>query len=272
MKRLLYILFISLLVCACTSNKDTENVSLYEQIEDLYSLADDTSSTFKDYEPLFVNILDSLEDIVLHNPNANERFLTRQMPHLILEYIDRAEPDNRGDSIWEVYNQRREDILYTWYVQQLIDSTDNSPFVIMSYAAPFDEDRNTTRVGFTFSENNNPDSEPVMIITLPDVTDYVIILFSLWDDTNITKYTEYYSSKGEMTLASDSTGTSILLFGKFLQDMLKYQQMKICYYNPHINKEECRFEPSVIGYSNVPVELHRFQQQYQLAHQWLIGQ
>ena len=271
MKRYIYLL-LALSLCACGTKSNTESISVYEQIDNLSMCIDDPNSTFADYEPILVNILDSLENIVLNHPDANERFYARQLPHLILEQIHRIEPDGKDDSIWDVYNQRREDILYTWYVQQVIDSTDNSPFVIMSYAAPFDEDRNTTRVGFTFSENNNPDSEPVMIITLPDVTDYVIILFSLWDDTNITKYTEYYSSKGEMTLASDSTGTSILLFGKFLQDMLKYQQMKICYYNPHINKEECKFEPSVIGYSNIPIELYQFQQQYQSAHQWLIEQ
>lgn len=271
MKRYFYLL-LALSLCACTPQKSAEPTSLSDRIEDLYSMIEEPSIPFCDYEPAFVSILDSLDNIVMHHPDANERFIARQMPHLILERICRAEQEGVGDSIWDVYNQRREDILYTWYVQQVIDSTDNFPFVIMSYAAPFDEDRNTTRVGFTFSENNNPDSEPVMIITLPDVTDYVIILFSLWDDTNITKYTEYYSSKGEMTLASDSTGTSILLFGKFLQDMLKYQQMKICYYNPHINKEECKFEPSVIGYSNVPIDLYQFQQQYQSAHQWLIEQ
>lgn len=271
MKRYFYLL-LAFSLCSCGPQKSAKTASLSEQIEDLYSMIEEPSISFCDYEPTIVSIFDSLENIVLYHPDANERFYARQLPHLILEHIFMVEHDGKGDSIWDVYNQRREDILYTWYVQQLIDSTDNSPYVIMSYAAPFDEDRNATRVGFTFSENNNPDNEPVMIITLPDVTDYVIILFSLWDETHITKYTEYYSNRGDMTLASDSTGTSILLFGKFLQDMLKYQQMKICYYNPHINKEECRFEPGIIGYARVPIDLYQFQQQYQLAHQWLIGQ
>ena len=270
MKHLLAIPLVTLLLAACCSpQKESAPVTVYGQIENLYSLADDTSSTFKDYEPLFLSILDSLEDIVLHHPNADERFLARQMPHIILEFIDHAEPDNRGDSIWNVYNQRREDILYTWYVQQLIDSIDNSPYVIMSYAAPFDEDRNVTHIGFTFSENNNPNVEPVMIITLPDITDEVIILFSLWDENNITRYTEYYSNRGDMTIASDSTGTSILLFGKFLQDMLKYEEMKICYPNEHVNTEECRFEPLIQGMSRIPIDLHQFQKQYYSVHQWL---
>ena len=30
-----------------------------------------------------------------------------------------------------------------------------------------DDNMDVTRIGFTFSENNNPDVEPVMIITLP---------------------------------------------------------------------------------------------------------
>ena len=271
MKKILY-LVLALSLCACV-HKPKSAMTFEEKLIQLHQYIEDSTLSFADYEPLFVDILDTLEFIVNNSEDADERFIARQLPTKILASICLHNSKSTCDSIWHMYDQRREEILTTWYVQQLIDSTDNTPFIIMSYAAPFDDEHNETHVGFSFLENSKPDVEPVMIITLPDSTDDPIILFSLWDDTHITKYKEYYARRCDMKAIADNNGTYIFAAGDILKDMLWYQEIKVCYfhsnYDKNLSMDENRKRARTI---RIPFDLHQFQVQYEAAHQWLISQ
>lgn len=170
-----------------------------------------------------------------------------------------------------LYNQRRRDILYTWYVQQLVDSTDNKPFIILSYAAPYDTNGNDTRVSFTYSENNNQESEPVMIVVLPVKTENPLILFSEWDEEGKEYSSEsYVLANRNIMVYTDSCQTHIILTGKFVNDMLEYQQMNVCYVHDdapdYITVENDIYKQYVIA---IPVDFYKFQEQYRAAHKWM---
>jgi hypothetical protein len=231
----------------------------------------DPALSFEEYQPIFEEILDSLQDVVLNNPDAELRFAARKAPAIMLSYICNSVSKNKSDSILNLYNQRRRDILYTWYVQQLIDSTDNTPFIILSYAAPYDTNGNNTRVSFTFSENCNPESEPVMIVVLPVKTENPLILFSEWDE-NGKEYSSdsYVLANNNIMVYADSCQTHIMLMGQFLNDLLEYQQMNVCYIRedaPDYKTVENDIYKQYV--TAIPVDLYKFQEQYRAAHKWM---
>ena len=272
MKRLFFILLIALSFYACGNQPDNNANTLDEAFVLLKEYIEDSTIPFEEYQPLFVEILDSLQDTVLNNPDANSRFIARTLPAYMLTYICNSEPKDKRDSILNLYNQRRRDILYTWYVQQMIDSTDNKPYIIMSYAAPYDTDGNDTRVSFTFSENCNPESEPVMIVVLPVKAENPLILFSEWDE-NGKEYSSnsYVLANNNIMVYADTCQTHIMLMGDFLNDMLEYEQMNVCYLRE--NAPDYKTVENDIYKQNVtamPVDLYQFQHQYKAAHQWML--
>ena len=271
MKRNFYLL-LALTLCACgTKSKETPR-PLDETVNLLIESIADTTLSFEEYQPVFEEILDSIEDVVLNHPDADYRFFARQLPADMLREICISEPEYTWDSIMNMYNKRRRDILYTWYVQQLVDSTDNAPFIILSYAAPYDTNGNDTRASFTFSENNNSESEPVMIIVLPVAAENPLILFSEWDE-NGKEYSSdsYVLANNNIEVFHDSGSTHILMSGdSFLRDMLEYQQINVCYLREdapnHITIDNDIYKRYVTA---VPVDLYKFQEQYRAAHKWM---
>ena len=274
MKRLTYIFSIALALSfyACGNKPDNNAKTLDEAFVLLKEYIEDSTIPFEEYQPLFDEILDSLQDTVLNNPDANSRFIARTLPTYMLTHICNSEPENKGDSILNLYNQRRRDILYTWYVQQMIDSTDNKPFIIMSYAAPYDTEGNDTRVSFTFSENCYPESEPVMIIVLPVKAENPLILFSEWDE-NGKEYSSnsYVLANNNIMVYADTSQTHIMLMGDFLNDMLEYEQMNVCYLRENAPEYKTVENDIYKQYvTAIPVDLYQFQRQYQVAHQWML--
>lgn len=270
MKKICYLLF-ALTLCACGTKSVESPKPLDETVNLLIESIADSTLSFEEYHPVFEEILDSIEDVVLNHPDADYRFFARQLPADMLREICISEPEYKWDSIMNLYNKRRRDILYTWYVQQLVDSTDNAPFIILSYAAPYDTNGNDTRVSFTFSENNNQESEPVMIIVLPVKTEKPLILFSEWDE-NGKEYNSdlYVLANNNIEVFHDSGSTHILMSGgNFLRDMLEYQQMNVCYLREdapnHITIDNDIYKRYVTA---VPVDLYKFQEQYRAAHKW----
>lgn len=273
MKRLIYIFSIALVLSfyACGNKSAEYPRALDESIDLLVSNIGDSALSFEEYQPIFEEVLDSLQDVVLNNPNAELRFTARKAPAIMLSYICNSVSKNKSDSILNLYNQRRRDILYTWYVQQLIDSTDNTPFIILSYAAPYDMNGNDTRISFTFSENNNPGSDPVMIVVLPVETKNPLILFSEWDEEGKEYSSEsYVLANRNIMVYTDSCQTHIILTGKFVNDMLEYQQMNVCYVRDdapdYKTIENDIYKQYVIA---IPVDLYKFQEQYRAAHKWM---
>jgi len=271
MRRLLPILVIALVFCACGTKPIESSRTLDESIDLLVSNIGDSTISFEEYQPIFEEILDSLQEVVLNNPDAELRFAARKAPTIMLSHICKSVSENKGDSILSLYNQRRRDILYTWYVQQLVDSTDNKPFIILSYAAPYDTNGNDTRVSFTFSENCNPDSEPVMIIVLPVANENPLILFSEWDENGKEYSSDSYAlANNNIMVYADSCQTHIMLMGKFLNDMLEYQQMNVCYIRedaPDYKTVENDIYKQYV--TAIPVDLYKFQEQYRAAHKWM---
>lgn len=270
MKKFSYLL-LALTLCACGTKTQEPPRSLDETVNLLIECIADSTLSFEEYQPVFEEILDSIEDVVRNHPDADYRFFARQLPADMLEHICMSEPESKRDSILSLYDQRRRDILYTWYVQQLVDSTDNSPFIVISYAAPYDTNGNATRVSFTFSENCNQESEPVMIIVLPVKTEKPLILFSEWDE-NGKEYNSdsYVLANNNIEVFHDSGSTHILMSGgNFLRDMLEYQQMNVCYLREdapnHITIDNDIYKRYVTA---VPVDLYKFQEQYRAAHKW----
>lgn len=271
MKKLLFIFSIALIVCACGTKSNESPRALDESINLLSESIDDPSIPFEEYQPVFDEILDSLQYDVLNDPDADWRFVARQLPANILGKICMSEPEQKRDSIWDLYIQRWKDILYTWYVQELIDSTDNSPFFIMSYAAPYDTDGKDTRVGFTFSETSTPQNEPIMIIGVPVKAEDPLILFSEWDEYgNEISSNTYTRQNNNVMVLADSCQTHIMLTGSFLYDMLMYPRMSICYLREdapeYMTAEKDIYKLYV---TEVPVDLHQFQLQYRAAYQWM---
>ena len=269
--KLFPILLIALSFYACGNKSAEHPTALDESIDLLVSNIGDSALSFEEYQPIFEEILDSLQDVVLTNPDAELRFAARKAPTIMLSYICNSVSKNKSDSILNLYNQRRRDILYTWYVQQLIDSTDNTPFIILSYAAPYDTNGNNTRVSFTFSENCNPESEPVMIVVLPVKTENPLILFSEWDE-NGKEYSSdsYVLANNNIMVYADSCQTHIMLMGQFLNDLLEYQQMNVCYIReeaPDYKTVENDIYKQYV--TAIPVDLYKFQEQYRAAHKWM---
>jgi hypothetical protein len=270
MKRLIYIA-LALFFYACGNKPDNNVRTLDDSFVLMKEYIEDPASSFEEYQPIFEEILDSLQDVVLNDPDANSRFIARTLPTYMLTHICNSERVNKGDSILNLYNQRRRDILYTWYVQQLVDTADNSPFIILSYAAPYDTNGNDTRVSFTFSENCNPESDPVLIVVLPVKTENPLILFSEWgEDGKEYSSDSYVLANNNIMVYADSCQTHIMLMGKFLNDMLEYQQMNVCYIRedaPDYKTVENDIYKQYV--TAIPVDLYKFQEQYRAAHKWM---
>lgn len=269
-KRIFYLL-LALTLCACGTKQTESSRPLDETVNLLIESIADTTLSFEEYQPVFEEILDSIEDVVLNHPDAELRFFARQLPADMLREICISEPEYKWDSIMNLYNKRRRDILYTWYVQQLVDSADNAPFILLSYAAPYDTNGNDTRVSFTFSENSSPESEPVMIIVLPVETENPLILFSEWDE-NGKEYSSdsYVLTNNNIMVSSNSGHTHIMLMGQFLNEMLEYQQINVCYLRedaPDYKTVENDIYKRYV--TAIPVDLYRFQEQYRAAHKWM---
>ena len=273
MKRLIYIFSIALVLSfyACGNKPDNNVRTLDDSFVLMKEYIEDPASSFEEYQPIFEEILDSLQDVVLNNPDANSRFIARTLPTYMLTHICNSEPENKGDSILNLYNQRRRDILYTWYVQQLVDTADNSPFIILSYAAPYDTNGNDTRVSFTFSENCHPESDPVLIVVLPVKTETPLILFSEWgEDGKEYSSNSYVLANNNIVVYTDSCQTHIMLMGQFLNDLLEYQQMNVCYIRedaPDYKTVENDIYKQYV--TAIPVDLYKFQEQYRAAHKWM---
>ena len=271
MKKMLLFITIGITFCACGPKAKMQPVTLHEKFEQLDQSIKDSTLSFEMYEPLVVEVLDSLENIVCNNPDAEKRFFARRLPIKLFTVITNTEPEYKRESIWARYHSRRNKILSMWYVQQLIDSVSNNPFIVISYAAPYDSNGNDTRVGFTFCESSNPEVEPIMLITLPVVTDDPAIFFCKWDENDIEYHSDLYVGANQnIEVFVDSIRTTILMSGHFLQDMLSYEQIDVCYFNDkthqYNNVENVPLEDRV---TKIPVCLHFFQEQYQSAHQWM---
>jgi len=267
MRKIFYIL-LALTLCACGTKSKESQRSLDETVNLLIESIGDSTLSFEEYQPVFEEILDSIEDVVLNHPDAELRFFARQLPTEMLREICMSEPENKRERVWNLYEQRQIDILSTWYVQQLVDSTDNAPFIILSYAAPYDAYRNNTRVSFTFSENNNPNSKPVLIISLPRD--------AYWDDplvlfTGDNQETEYCHKDGNMDIfGNKEDGMSLGFFGDFLNDMLNHNEIRVIYMNEKVkNYPDISQAPYDECLVQVAVDLKKFQEQYRAAHKWM---
>ena len=265
------IFLFALTLCACGNKTKETHRPLGETVNLLIASIADSTLSFEEYQPVFEEILDSIEDVVLNHNDADLRFFARQLPADMLREICTSEPEHKRDSILNLYNQRQEDILSTWYVQQLVDTIDHAPFIVLSYAAPYDTNGNNTRVSFTFSENCNPESEPVMIVVLPVKTENPLILFSEWDE-NGKEYSSdsYVLANNNIMVYADSCQTHIMLMGQFLNDLLEYQQMNVCYIRedaPDYKTVENDIYKQYV--TAIPVDLYKFQEQYRAAHKWM---
>ena len=267
MKKFFYLL-LALALCACGTKSEENQMNLKEDLEQLVQCIMDSSMHFEDYQPLFDEVLDSIEADVLHNPDAGTRFAARKTPNNLLLMIRTSESVEKRDSISQLYDQRNRDILYTWYVQQLIDSTDNSPFTLLSYAAPYDTNGNETHVSFTFSENTKTESKPVLFITLPrDAYEDEPLVMFMGDKPD----KDYCHKDGNMDLyGSKEEGLSLGLYGDFLNDMLSYNQIRVIYMNENVkNYPNIKDAPYDECLTQVAVDLTQFQKQYQAAHKWM---
>lgn len=266
MRKIFYLL-LALTLCACGIKTQEPPRSLDETVNLLIESIADTTLSFEEYQPVFEEILDSIEDVVLNHPDADYRFFARQLPADMLEHICMSEPKYKWDSILNLYAQRQQDILSTWYVQQLVDSTDNAPFIILSYAAPYDVSGNNTRVSFTFSENTNPESKPVLFITLPrDAYEDEPLVMFMGDQPD----KDYCHKDGNMDLyGNKEEGLSLGLYGDFLNDMLSYDQIHVIYMNENVkNYPNIKDAPYDECLTQVAVNLKQFQKQYKAAHKW----
>lgn len=255
------ILFAIVAVClafaSCGTKSNESSRSFDESYDLLMTSLKDSTLSFEDYQPIFEEMLDTLQHDVLNSPDAEWRFTARQLPVDIIATICMFGRVQNPDSIWELYAQRCYDIYSTWYVQQMVDSTDNSPFIILSYAAPYDLNGFKTRLSFTYSENNNPQSEPVLVMVLPvdAYDDNPVVVFA---DDKHTGSADYSHKKGNMDLfGSKEEGMTLYLYGSFLEDMLSYDNICVAYTNVHGRLVQ------------VVVKLNQFQQQYQSAHKWM---
>ena len=85
--KLFPILLIVLSFYAC-GNKSAEHPrALDESIDLLVSNISDSTLSYEEYQPIFEEILDSLQDVVLANPDAELRFAARKVPTIMLSYF-----------------------------------------------------------------------------------------------------------------------------------------------------------------------------------------
>jgi hypothetical protein len=164
------------------------------------------------------------------------------------------------------------DSLYIWKVQRLIDSTSNKPNIVLSSTVPCDTNRNDNKVvHFTFSENCNPESKPIMIVILPVQAEKPLIIFSQWDENGKVYYSDSYMLENNNILVHvDSRQTHITLIGDFLKDMLEYQEMNVCYLRedaPEYKTIENDIYKQYV--TTIPVDLYKFQEQYRAANKWM---
>lgn len=268
MKRLIPIFLLALTLCACGNKTKETHRPLDETVNLLIESIADSTLCFEEYQPVFEEILDSIEDVVLHHNNADLRFFARQLPADMLQEICMSEPEHKRDSIRNLYDQRQRELLSTWYVQQIVDTIDHAPFIVLSYAAPYDTNGNETRVSFTFSENTNPDNVPILFITLPG---------DAYEDNPLVMFmgnkppVDYCPKDGNVELYGDKEeGMSLGLFGDFLQDMLSYDELRVIYMNEKVkNYPDIKDAPYDECLVQVAVDLKQFQHQYRAAHQWM---
>lgn len=213
-------------------------------------------------------MLDSLDLIVRTSPDAQLRYDARMTA---IELLNLDENQESLDS-----NQLRcLEIFATWYVQQLIDSTTNEPFIIMSYSTAWDSHGRAAHAGLTFSQALK--NAPVLAITLP-TNAYVTKETSplIYFEENIEDDKPYESSwynideKNLLLFGNNEDGNIVMLSNNFHEDMLNYKTMRIMYINTNIKKydklsdsapDECL--------TQIVVELRCFHQQYREAYKWL---
>ena len=75
MKRLLPILIIVFAFCACGTKAEETPRLLDETVNLLVESIADSTLSFAEYQPVFDEILDSIEDVVLNHPDAELRLL-----------------------------------------------------------------------------------------------------------------------------------------------------------------------------------------------------
>lgn len=262
------IFLFALTLCACGNKTKETHRPLGETVNLLIASIADSTLSFEEYQPVFEEILDSIEDVVLNHNDADLRFFARQLPADMLREICTSEPEHKRDSILNLYNQRQEDILSTWYVQQLVDTIDHAPFIVLSYAAPYDTNGNETRVSFTFSENTNPENVHILFITLPR---------EAYEDNPLVMFmgnkppVDYCPKDENMDIyGNKEEGMSLGLFGDFLKDMLSYDEIRVIYMNENVkNYPDIKDAPYDECLVQVAVDLKQFQQQYCTAHKWM---
>ena len=103
MKKIFYLL-LALTLCACGTKPIESPRALDESIDLLVSNIGDSALSFEEYQLIFEEILDSLQDVVLTNPNAELRFAARKTPSIMLSYICNSVSENKSDSILNLYN------------------------------------------------------------------------------------------------------------------------------------------------------------------------
>lgn len=215
--------------------------------------------------------LDSLENIVLNSPDAQLRSEARMSAIDLLYYA----PDQ--ESVQSL-QQKCLDVFLSWYVQLWTDSTDSQPIIMMSYSFPWDTRGFQTHVGLTFSQA--PNAIPVLIISLPGnayVTEHTspLVYFEQNIAEDIPSESQIYSSVDNNLelFGNNDDGNILALLGQFLDDMLKYNAVRIIFMNDNAkkydnlsdaNSDEC--------VTQVVVRLERIHQQYSEAYTWLIKQ
>lgn len=213
-------------------------------------------------------MLDSLDLIARTSPDAKLRSEARMTAIELLNFNDNQE-------CLDSNQLRCLEIFATWYVQQIIDSTTNEPFIIMSYSTVWDSQGRAAHAGITFSQA--PNNTPILAITLPAnayVTEDASPL--IYFEKNITDEQTYESSlynidnKNLLVFGDNEAGNIIMLSNNFLEDMLNYRDMRILYMNNNApkydklsdaNPDECL--------TQIVVELGGFHQQYREAYKWL---
>jgi len=272
LKRIVIILCVVGLV-SCGSKTTTPQEDVWDMLRLLEETTQEQDAKFSDYENLFASILDSLQYKVLNSPDADERYNARAVAHNMLPSVCIANGEEQTKVICSKYNEQNELIKHSWYVQLLTDSTDNSHFILMSFAKPYDEHGNITRMGLSFIENNVQD--PLLIINIPKniLDNNPLVLFSKWDENNEEHSSCAYcraNQNVEIIGEPGEDGHCVMLSGKFLDDMLSYDVMYFCYLDGDLvtnpGKEKITKGD---GVGMISIELSYFQKQHLDASKWL---
>ena len=214
----------------------------------------DSSIPFSKYKANFEELLDSTALYVLTDPDADFRHQVRSLPMLVMTHIISAMKDSVEIKAFEDrYDQRCKDILYTWYVQQRIDSVENERFLILSLTAAFDDLANQTRVGYTFGAN--PTGQPVLLMGMPLGTEpgSTMVFFVPKNEEE-----EILFLKDDDVEVAEENGQMILMIMRddLEQCMMQYKALDVWYQND--------------GLKSVSVQLNRFQEQYPAAKKWMM--